>query len=225
MLIFFQSKYILEITLYQAIGPGLFPLSETLREIGRTFLFSCESGVGLERIDDLDRVKRGGYLHHSCAGIFITECRLPSNPGEICFFISPGHPKEPCCSRGLDDGYKNWRALAFEEGADDKPECLKLDHIGPSSYLIYNFRATNVSSWAKLFAQTAHVLHPTDETRENPVAVLLGSPEVLWGLVALGVGDDIDNLGAYVTFGERGIKLAWRPGSQPDSLYSTITQD
>ncbi|KAI5839600.1 hypothetical protein DFP73DRAFT_209770 [Morchella snyderi] len=220
-----MSKYILEITPYQIIGPGPFPMSETLREMGRTFLFSYENGVGLERIDDLDRVKRGGYLHHSCAGVFITDCPLP-NVEEIFFFISPGHPKKTCCNRELDDGFGDWRALAFEEGADDKSDCLTLDHMGPSNNLIYNFRATNVPSWTKLFAQTAHVpAHPTDETRENLIAVLSGSPELLWGLVALNIGNDIGNLGAYVTFGDRGIKLAWSPGSQPDSLYSTTTQD
>jgi hypothetical protein len=200
-------------------------LSGTLGEMGGTFLFSYENGVGLERIDDLDRVRRRGYLHHSCAGVSITECQIPSKIGESFFFISPGHPKESCCDRELDDGYKYWRTLAFEEGADDKPDCLKLDHIGPSNKLIYNFHATNVSSWANLFVQTAHVSHPTDETKENPIAVLSGSPEVLWGLVALNVGNDLGNLGTYVTFADRGIKLSWSPGSQPDSLYSTITQD
>lgn len=206
-----MSNYIVEISSYifnTTLSP--FPLPEALINIGGTYLFSYQSGVGLRRIDDPDGIRRREHLHHRCAGVLISQYPSPPDLQEKVIFICPAHPKESCCPR-KSDGYEDWRPLAFEENGTS----CSLDHLGTSSTLISNPRA----SWAPLFDRTAHASRSTDETREH-TAVLKGVPEILWALVALNV-NDIGNLGAHISFvGDHRMSLALDPGSQPDTTPS-----
>lgn len=215
----FQT-YFIHITTYSFPSQqnfGSFPEPSDLEESGRyLFCYSQNGTSGVLRYIP-DQITFEEQHRYDTAGVLIGQVM----PNSRVFMTREGHPKEPP-QQILADGRSHWRTLGFVRD-DLLVHCL-FDHNGNSHCLlehdpvIYcnrcmhcrleglikclldhtnecNTLDTNIETpWSRLLRGTAHLENNERNEHNSLLHLLSGRLAIFWGLVALNIGENIQEL-------------------------------